>query len=219
MAEGKKYAETTGEVTLHVLRSAEPYRSDGGQDLWDVESVTVPPGTVVDLDHLAPYQRDAAIKGTEEGAHRSHRHTARLLKVLKGDEHRDASSRVVNLADAVGDQDDPMRAFRSPHPESPTAAGDAYTPPIGTVEGYAEPVRRDGGGDEEKGGTSGVLDGKVGEIKDHVATVSDEAELESLETAEKAGDNRKGVLDAIAARREELADESKDEDKDEEGSK
>ena len=51
----------------------------------------------------------------------------------------------------------------------------------------------------------GPLDGSVGDLTTHLATVDDPAEIERLIQAETAGKSRKGALTALEARRDELA--------------
>jgi hypothetical protein len=55
--------------------------------------------------------------------------------------------------------------------------------------------------------TDKVLEGTVGDVREHVGSVKDEAELDALEKAEKKGSKRSGVLDAIDRRREQLKSE------------
>lgn len=56
-----------------------------------------------------------------------------------------------------------------------------------------------------------VLDGNVDEVADALATGEYDDELDAIEDAENAGEDRTGVQDAIDERREELASDGGDE--------
>lgn len=53
-------------------------------------------------------------------------------------------------------------------------------------------------------GTSDPLDGSIEQVAEYLATVDDPAELDRLRANEVAGKTRKGALEAIDARRDEL---------------
>lgn len=59
-----------------------------------------------------------------------------------------------------------------------------------------------GSGDEQS--EPGPLDGSIDELTTHLATVSNVDDVQALIDAETAGKSRKGALEALEARRDEL---------------
>lgn len=75
---------------------------------------------------------------------------------------------------------------------------------VESIEARREALKKEAEAGAEAGqGSEGgdVLDGTVGDVREHVGTLGTEDELDALEKAEKKGAKRAGVLDAIDKRR------------------
>jgi hypothetical protein len=112
--------------------------------------------------------------------------------------NRNASRDQGSVFDAAGATDpgyrDPISGAKSEEELDRLAESiEARRQALKKEQELAEDAGSDEGGD--------VLDGTVGDVREHVATLDNEADLDALEKAEKKGAKRAGVLDAIDKRR------------------
>lgn len=95
------------------------------------------------------------------------------------------------------------RGFNSANGEVLLSRGESWEGDI--ADGELESARGTGYFDiDGEGAEPGPLDRSVEDLKGHLATVTDADEVQALIDAETAGKSRKGALEALEARRDEL---------------